>query len=99
MSRQIMQSDMLVELSLEQQQLVSGGTRTPSVLGGSWSPPKTIEGSCDDLKDFDVEAACQAQSSRKLEGVSQESHTRIIDGNGQKSCSKRITYQCRFSLF
>jgi hypothetical protein len=92
---QIMQSELLVELSVEQQQLLFGGTWS----GVTWSLPKTLEGSCDDLKDFDVGATCRAQSSGKWVGIRQEVDITNTDVNGQKSCSKRITYQCGFSLF
>jgi hypothetical protein len=97
MSRQIMQSDMLVELSLEQQQLLSGGIQQTIFpeYGGIWTSPKTIERTCDYASEsLDFDALCKEQSSKKLLGVS--TSTEII--STKESCISKTTYQCLFSI-
>lgn len=97
MSVQILQSDLFLELSVEQQQFLSGGIEQTvfPVSGGIWSSPKTIERTCDSAsKSLDFDALCKEQSSKKLLGVSTSSE--II--STKESCISKTTYQCLFSV-
>ncbi|MDB9372351.1 hypothetical protein [Nodularia sphaerocarpa] len=93
----ISQSELLVELSVEQQQFLSGGiqqTLFPE-FGGLWTSPKTIERPCDSANEsLDFDALCKEQSSKELLAVSTSSE--LVPTNG--SCISKTTYQCKFSI-